>query len=39
MADPRRRVERVFPETIYAAGAAYARPLGGTEETVAAARP
>ena len=28
-ADPRRRVERVFPETIFAEGAPYRRPLGG----------
>ena len=34
MADPRRRVERAFPEVIYADGAPYARPLGGTVETV-----
>ena len=34
-ADPRRRVERAFPATIYDASAPYARPLGGTEETVA----
>jgi zinc protease len=33
-ADPRRRAERVFPETIYAPGLPYARPLGGTEGTV-----
>jgi len=36
MADPRRRAERIFCATIYADGAAYGRPLGGTEETVAA---
>jgi zinc protease len=35
MADPRRRVERAFAEAVYAPGAAYGRPLGGTEETVA----
>jgi zinc protease len=33
-AEPRRRVERAFAETVYATGAAYARPQGGTEETV-----
>ena len=33
-ADPRRRAERVFPETIYAPDAAYSRPLGGTHSTV-----
>ncbi len=33
-AEPRRRVERAFAETLYAPGAAYARPQGGTEETV-----
>ncbi len=33
-AEPRRRIERVFPETIYASSAPYARPLGGTEITV-----
>ncbi|MBA3797179.1 MAG: insulinase family protein, partial [Chloroflexi bacterium] len=33
-AEPRRRIERVFPETIYAPAAPYARPLGGTEATV-----
>ncbi len=35
MADPRRRAEKAFPEVIYADDAAYARPLGGVEETVA----
>jgi predicted Zn-dependent peptidase len=35
MADARRRVERLFPGVIYAEGAAYARLLGGSEETVA----
>jgi zinc protease len=35
MADPRRRVERAFAEAVYAPGAAYARPLGGSAETVA----
>ncbi|MDQ3553350.1 MAG: insulinase family protein, partial [Chloroflexota bacterium] len=35
-AEPRRRIERVFPETIYAASAPYSRPLGGTELTVPA---
>lgn len=33
-AEPRRRIERVFSETIYAPSAAYSRPLGGTEATV-----
>jgi predicted Zn-dependent peptidase len=33
-ADPRRRAERVFPETIYAAETPYSRPLGGVRETV-----
>jgi zinc protease len=33
-AEPRRRVERAFGETVYAAGAAYGRPQGGTEDTV-----
>jgi zinc protease len=33
-ADPRRRVERVFPEAIYANGSAYRRPLAGIEESV-----
>jgi zinc protease len=33
-AEPRRRVERAFPETIYAPGTAYRRPMGGSEETV-----
>jgi zinc protease len=36
MADPRRRVERLFPSVIYADGAAYARLLGGSEGTVGA---
>jgi predicted Zn-dependent peptidase len=36
MADPRRRVERLFSGIIYADGAAYARLLGGSEDTVAA---
>lgn len=36
MADPRRRANLLFPAVIYADGAAYARPLGGSEETVAA---
>ena len=35
-AEPRRRAERVFAETVYAAAAPYSRPLGGTERTVAA---
>lgn len=33
-AEPRRRVERAFSETLYAPGAAYGRPQGGTETTV-----
>ena len=33
-ADPRRRSERVFPETIYDPASPYGRPLGGIEETV-----
>jgi zinc protease len=33
-ADPRRRVERVFPETIFHPDSPYSRPLGGTEQTV-----
>ena len=33
-AEPRRRVERAFAETLYAPDAAYARPQGGSEETV-----
>ena len=35
MADSRRRAEKAFPAVVYADGAAYARPLGGIEETVA----
>jgi zinc protease len=35
-ADPRRRVERVYPETIFAEGAPYRRPLAGTEASVPA---
>ncbi len=35
MADARRRAEKAFPAAIYAEGAAYARPLGGVEATVA----
>jgi zinc protease len=35
MADARRRAEKAFPEVIYAPGAAYARPPGGVEETLA----
>ncbi|MEX1335345.1 MAG: pitrilysin family protein [Candidatus Limnocylindrales bacterium] len=35
MADPRRRAEKAFPAVIYADGAAYSRPLGGVEGTVA----
>jgi zinc protease len=34
-AEPRRRVEWAFAETIYAASSPYHRPAGGTEETVA----
>lgn len=33
-AEPRRRVERAFAETLYAPAAAYARPQGGSEATV-----
>ncbi|HET7026895.1 MAG TPA: pitrilysin family protein [Candidatus Limnocylindrales bacterium] len=33
-ADPRRRAEEVFADTIYAASSAYHRPSGGTPETV-----
>jgi zinc protease len=33
-ADPGRRVERAFVRTLYAADAAYGRPLGGDEATV-----
>lgn len=33
-ADPGRRVERAFTETLYAPGAAYRRPLGGDEVSV-----
>ncbi len=33
-AEPRRRIERVFPETIYAPSTPYSRPLSGTESTV-----
>jgi predicted Zn-dependent peptidase len=35
MADARRRAEKAFPAVIYADAAAYARPIGGVEETVA----
>lgn len=35
MADARRRAEKAFPAVIYADGAAYGRPLGGVEETIA----
>ena len=34
-ADPRRRAEEVFTETIYTGGSPYHRPGGGTPETVA----
>jgi predicted Zn-dependent peptidase len=33
-AEPRRRVERVYPETIFDGSAPYRRPLAGTELTV-----
>ena len=33
-ADPRRRVERAFSRTIYSAESPYARPAGGSEESV-----
>lgn len=36
MADPRRRAEKAYPKVIYAADAAYARSIGGSEETVVA---
>ena len=36
LADPRRRAELASPDVIYADGAAYARPTGGTTPTVAA---
>ncbi len=35
MADARRRAEKAFPAVIYDQAAAYARPIGGVEETVA----
>jgi zinc protease len=38
-ADPRRRAEETFIATIYAPGAAYHRPAGGTQETVTALTP
>jgi zinc protease len=33
-ADPRRRSERVFPETIYSPASPYSRPLGGIPHTI-----
>ncbi len=33
-ADPRRRAERVFPETIYAPQTPYSRPLAGVQATI-----
>jgi predicted Zn-dependent peptidase len=35
MADPRRRADRLFASVVYDDAAAYARPLGGDEATVA----
>jgi predicted Zn-dependent peptidase len=35
MADPRRRVERAFAATVYSEASPFARPLAGTEDTVA----
>jgi zinc protease len=35
-ADPRRRADEAFAETIFAPGSPYRRPAGGTRETVAA---
>lgn len=32
--DPRRRAERVFPETIYASDSPYSQPLGGIQSTI-----
>jgi zinc protease len=32
--DPRRRAERVFPETIFGSSSPYRRPLAGTQSTV-----
>jgi zinc protease len=32
--DPRRRSERVFPETIFPAGSPYRRPLAGVQSTI-----
>lgn len=34
-ADPRRRIERLFPEQLYDLSTPYVRPLAGTEDTVA----
>lgn len=32
--DPRRRAERVFPETVYPPATPYSRPLAGTQSTI-----